>query len=394
MLGAADDSDHLPILTKLSLGNLTFALPAPETPAPDRQPEIIRPIAPQHLKLYTSEVGSREGPQAALLLPILQNDIAKLKTLDAQRALRQTPACNRKAELERNNVGKSRVEELGTKVQEMLKGAGQVARKVLPHTKGGPRREFLPLSMTDKRNRRQLATYRRIVRQARDWYSQRHSPKSEAWKPELHSGLQFLMEELPAVYQERLPSIDVTASNQEWNLWASKCTTELHEMKKKKMELHCEQDRKSTQRSNKRFQKRYMPQQKRMNKQIMKKASKHTLTAVLDQHSKKVVTDSADILHDVQNFFQQMANPAPMNDNTGSFLPEEVNNRYPWEEGECSSIDKFKLHSKARSPSQWRICIEQQIQDYSLFKNKLKRLSNNKAPGPDGIHNELLKHLP
>ena len=55
--------------------------------------------------------------------------------------------------------------------------------------------------------------------------------------------------------------------------------------------------------------------------------------------------------------------------------------------------DTFDLETRVGREGVERISIET-ASETSKFKEIVSKLSNNKAPGPDGVNNELLKHLP
>ena len=56
-------------------------------------------------------------------------------------------------------------------------------------------------------------------------------------------------------------------------------------------------------------------------------------------------------------------------------------------------LDIFDLETSVGREGVERISIEYSIRDKSIFKEIMSKLSNNKAPGPNGVNNELLKHL-
>ena len=83
---------------------------------------------------------------------------------------------------------------------------------------------------------------------------------------------------------------------------------------------------------------------------------------------------------------------------TGAYLPcdPQARRMYPWMDSQCE--DPFLLETPitraentTHSKRKW---LHSSILDTCSFQECLQSLTNNKAPGPDGIANELLKHLP
>ena len=65
-----------------------------------------------------------------------------------------------------------------------------------------------------------------------------------------------------------------------------------------------------------------------------------------------------------------------------------------WKHGAYSSIDPFTLETAAGKPGFGSISLLEHVRDPCIFQEKMRHLKNGKAPGPDGIPNELLKRLP
>ena len=93
----------------------------------------------------------------------------------------------------------------------------------------------------------------------------------------------------------------------------------------------------------------------------------------------------------MHKFFQTMANPTCTNGKTGAFMPTEVPREYPWQCGPDKGMDEFDLETKVGSTGDKNLLVEEHIRDHSLFQEIVRHLSNNRAPGPDEVNNELLK---
>ena len=85
---------------------------------------------------------------------------------------------------------------------------------------------------------------------------------------------------------------------------------------------------------------------------------------------------------------------APPTGKHGGFqtdCPSQGTRGYPWEQP--AAPDRYQLCT-AVDPGSQRHDLLHRIRDYGLFKRTLQGLGNQKAPGPGGVPNEILKHLP
>ena len=90
----------------------------------------------------------------------------------------------------------------------------------------------------------------------------------------------------------------------------------------------------------------------------------------------------------VTDYFTQALSAPPQGKN-GRYLPSEAPRDYPWEKG----TDNFKLETHATRLAA-RPQLHTRINDPTVFEECFRTLSNGKAPGPDGVENELLKMMP
>jgi hypothetical protein len=82
----------------------------------------------------------------------------------------------------------------------------------------------------------------------------------------------------------------------------------------------------------------------------------------------------------------------PIQSKTGEFLPEKMSHADPLPHEDPTAPDPYTLTTEA--PQHSRGHLLPQVQNYSLFQECLFHSANNKAAGPDGIPNELLKFMP
>jgi exonuclease III/ribonuclease HI len=105
------------------------------------------------------------------------------------------------------------------------------------------------------------------------------------------------------------------------------------------------------------------------------------------------LTEPADILHEVQRAWgQKLQPPAPK---TGMYLPNTKQQTvdFPWEKHSKGEGKPMVLTTGATTLHR-RPWLHESMADPHLFHTTLQRLSSGKAPGPDGIPNEILKLLP
>ncbi len=143
------------------------------------------------------------------------------------------------------------------------------------------------------------------------------------------------------------------------------------------------------------IQKQYSTKQKQTNNQFFGEATDRTqLTCVLNLETGEMLNDPDAVLENMQSSFQEKAKPASGSTKTKDFRPNDENRKYPWKNGAYSSIDTFALETAAGKPGFANISLLEHVRNPCIFQDKMRRLKNGKAPGPDGIPDELLKHLP
>lgn len=110
------------------------------------------------------------------------------------------------------------------------------------------------------------------------------------------------------------------------------------------------------------------------------------LKVLRDPDTGGVVTQPSLIQNLVERFITgKAAPPSPKTGNYDGTLPR----RYPWEQSRQK--DDFKGLEQPQTGRTW---LHYKIGDKHLFNECMRELKNKKAPGPDGITNEVLKALP
>ena len=118
------------------------------------------------------------------------------------------------------------------------------------------------------------------------------------------------------------------------------------------------------------------------------RASRHL--ALMDPATKAMTDDPANMLRIItKHFADAQRHPGGMK--TGKYLPGHCARNYPF--AQPNAPDRFTLETPATHLEK-RPWLHNAMQDPSLFRDCLRSLSHGKAPGPDGIQNEVLQALP
>ncbi len=96
----------------------------------------------------------------------------------------------------------------------------------------------------------------------------------------------------------------------------------------------------------------------------------------------------------MRSSFQEEAKPASGSAKTKDFRPIDENIMYPWKHGAYKNTDTFTLETAAGKLGFGSISLLEHVRDLCIFQEMMRHLKNGKAPCPDGVPNELLKHLP
>ncbi|KAJ9509925.1 hypothetical protein QJQ45_011465 [Haematococcus lacustris] len=135
-----------------------------------------------------------------------------------------------------------------------------------------------------------------------------------------------------------------------------------------------------------RMQQLISTQPKKANKRILRppRTDHKGLQALADPDTKTICTAPADLNRIITTAYgQKLAAPTPK---TGHYTNTQTRN-YPWARGKAD--DAFALH--ACQNIHW---LHTAIMDKAGFQECISRLSGGKAPGPDGVENEIIKMLP
>ena len=118
------------------------------------------------------------------------------------------------------------------------------------------------------------------------------------------------------------------------------------------------------------------------------------VTALRDPSSKQIKTDPTSMLDILTRGFKGLMTSS-FGAKTGKFLPQESPREYPWQPraGQAKPLDGFTLETQA-SNLLVKPELLGQISNREIFDRCLKHAANHRAPGPDTVPNEVLKHAP
>ena len=102
-----------------------------------------------------------------------------------------------------------------------------------------------------------------------------------------------------------------------------------------------------------------------------------------------LVTDPKQVLEAMHEWCRaKLVAPEP-GGKTGRYLPEEAQRNYPFDDRTDPDFRQYKdllLRTAPNGPREW---MHRLICDEVAFHTCLKTLKHNKAPGPDGVINEI-----
>lgn len=106
-----------------------------------------------------------------------------------------------------------------------------------------------------------------------------------------------------------------------------------------------------------------------------------------------VVTEPTAVQDTIEKYYTpKLIPPMGPDTKTGRYLPEEQQRNYPWLAPDAP--DRFTLATAPSTNAAPRRWLHDLLADKQAFTACLKSLAHGKAPGPDGITNEMLNILP
>ena len=137
------------------------------------------------------------------------------------------------------------------------------------------------------------------------------------------------------------------------------------------------------------IQRLFATKQRAANKMIKGNSSYQKITALRDQKG-EICSDPEDLKQIVTDYFQDLAKPLHGSRN-GLYVPDDVQREYPWEK---SNLDPYRITTRVHIAEEKGLCTLELLKDKLRFLKRIRSLARNKAPGKDGIPNEILMNLP
>ena len=111
------------------------------------------------------------------------------------------------------------------------------------------------------------------------------------------------------------------------------------------------------------------------------------LKAMVDPDTKETLTDPEAIKSMIHRHMTKLTT-APGGTNEGRYLPNGVERGYPFAQPDAT--DRFTLHGAEEGRCRW---LHESIADGVEFQRCVRTLAHCKAPGPDGVVNEVIHRI-
>lgn len=363
------DSDHLPILAALDIDALGIEPPSPPPAPPPRaqarpaQPVLKRPIKPSQLDRFASCFEAEWGPSCQSLLETVQEARTCASGCDPDAVISTIDAA----------------------LQPILAGILSTALRTCdtytPHDSPPGGQPFLPARLAKQRhtNLHTAAICRQALAQARSrpgtwWLAPRVCELASISPALLPYAAERALVLPPTSWTSRVAA-RVTASNRG-------CATLARE-RRERAEAH----------ASKRLAADLCSNLKRAHKTILGAEESPSLTALRSRDG-TLLTDTPNILHEAAAQYATTVSPVPDTRGTAPAMPAP-----PWSP-ECQAhlgrnLDPFTLRTAHTSTGVMHPRMDMtELLDDACFERCLASTPNRRAPGPDGVPNELLKRMP
>ena len=355
LLDSTGSSDHFPLLMQLAHRDLLTVLH--RDPAPPYRQRLIHPV-----------------PKAALHA---FKDTATCKLALKFEHLTNLAEAHEAVELEEH----MRLLHLLLSTDVM-----QLARDVLPFTQERLKlqRYFMPRCL--KNQLEQLITQGRLLQKCRTLYLKRKaSLTADHDEGKLAPIRQHLLHAYagsacPCPPPDSGTAVDQADNAEAWRIWHLDCRRQLDLLKSARAKLRQENAMQNKEKARRQFQQLFNTNQARANKIINNQGSKgSSLSALLDEQG-RLITSLEGRLQLAHTYYQKLAT-VPTNRASGQL---------PW----AMDLDSYIIRTEAALALAPKVSVLDMMSDPNRFARIVRNLSDKKAPGPDGIPNEILKWLP
>ena len=269
------------------------------------------------------------------------------------------------------------VDELGQQLSELLQESRRLMEEVCPKRPDNVRGLHY-------RPRKESRNRARLVRQLKAAAAALHKLRTGEGRVLPPTGAEEEVERKADAYEE-----DHACSTREEALLAVR-----EALRRQRNKIDREHTRISEQEEARRFRDLMETNQKTGNKIAMgrhKPTPPVALRAIKKEDGELATSKKAVLEATAQWARRKLTAPEP-NGKTGRYLPHEAPRQYPWEaDPDFSQYKGLIEETIPEEPCNW---MHAAIDDKVAFQACLKTLSRGKAPGPDGVANELLQALP
>lgn len=290
-------------------------------------------------------------------------------------------------------INSQTTEALSEKLQQILLQAVPIAQTTCNYTKAGHSNYTKYPKRTASRKNMALAEYRTAINHALQQYNSCKRNDVHDWHQKVRLSTEESRKKLNCEYQQHFPQPPQTTDATIWADWQEKCKKQQQKAKSDAAKLRDQDRQSSLSNARRRLQTQYLTQRKQVHKKIFGKTGTTAgLTALQDKETGIVLNGSEEIREHVFKYFQKQANPV-FGPKTG-MQALKTPTTYPWQRVGCEGLDSFNMQTSVGDPDSKPVPVLPHIKKYNMFLDAIRRLKNGKQPGPDGIPNELIKHLP
>ena len=386
------DSDHNPLLAEISLQDITLILPPAPLPEKPRTARFKTPMKAEELESYKAALEAETGPEITAIQLKLSTLVhrAQLKIMDAK--LRGHNPLNAPSKNVLQDLTQEMLD-LEDRLDQLMTGKVlQIAKSVLEMTKPTLKqhRFHRPRSIQNKLVKSaQMARWLRSTICIYESLLESRDHKSAGAKEAdcIAQHKDFDPARMPQPPSHQIMEDGLVS--QDWLDFMANVKGLAAIEKKERRNIRLDEAKKQRTKARPFVQRLFATKQKAANKMIKGANSNSKITALRDREG-EIHCDPEGINRIVEQHFQNLANPIN-GCRTGRYSADRDRQNYPW-----SGMDSFKLQSnvhtadgRSQSP-----CILSLLKDKSGFLKRVRSLARNKAPGKDGIPNEILMNLP
>ncbi|KAJ9519192.1 hypothetical protein QJQ45_017850 [Haematococcus lacustris] len=375
-------SDHRPLTATLSTARLGIDLAAPQKPQKHSHTILTTPITNKDREAYRLAVQqpSSGAPQlhahlTTYLAPMYTDAIHFLTTID-----KANPQQPQRLTLVAGLPAREAVDTAATMLTTLLQTCRTTAIKTCNTktlTRGGQHYQRRTMCRIRQALGKKLKTTRELSRKARVFFKQNN----------VHPTIDELIPETDTTNAETREAVQARQGDDTTENHVQAALAQLTNSYRDQIhKLDDDDSALAIAKARVRMQQLISTQPKKANKYILRpsRTDHKGLQALADPTTNKICTAPADLNRIITEAYRQKLTPPTPK--TGNYTNTQTRN-YPW--ARAKADDPFTMHTCQNV--HW---LHTAIMDKAGFQECLSRLAGGKAPGPDGIENEIIKMLP